>query len=205
MWLHSHLCAYLVKLEDIVLVFSFLHLATFSREPSICTGLLSGLQTPWACSASGPLSCTSVLHGKDKVVFWPLCKGASLLSSVLSHPFLGQAFPDHPLRIGPSLDLSPRAPFPDLTFLATHISARGDSTFVDPSSLASLCVFPPDKSAPGGQWLCQPCSFLDPQAHEGSQQTFENEWTFGVWHTDIQQTNLFLINHCNKILLETSQ
>lgn len=32
-WLHSHLCAYLVKLEDTVLVFSFLHLATFPGNP----------------------------------------------------------------------------------------------------------------------------------------------------------------------------
>lgn len=32
-WLHSHLCAYLVKLEDTVLVFSFLHLATFPGSP----------------------------------------------------------------------------------------------------------------------------------------------------------------------------
>lgn len=68
-WLHSHLWAYLVKLEDIVLVFSFLHLATFSREPSSCTGPLSGPQTSWACSASGPLSSTSVLHRKDNAVF----------------------------------------------------------------------------------------------------------------------------------------
>ena len=192
-WLHSHLCAYLVKLEDIVLVFSFLHLTTFSREPSSCTGLLSGPQTSWTCSASGPLSCTSVLHRKDKAVFWLLCMGASLLSSVLSHPFLGEAFPDHPLRIGPSLDLSPQAPFPDLNFLAAHISAQGDSTFVDRSSLATFCVFPPDKSAPGGKWLCQPCSLLDPQARGGAQQTFKewmNPWCLAYRHS----ANKFILN-----------
>lgn len=45
----------------------------------------------------------------------------------------------------------------------------------------------------------------DPQARGCAQQTFEKRMNLGVWHTDIQQTNLFLINHCNKILLETSQ
>ena len=153
MKLHSHPCCCLTELlGEVVLAFSFLHPVTLSREFSSCTGLLIGLQTARACSTSGPLPCTSLLLGK---LFRPLCMGPSLSSSVLRRPLLREAFPGHPLRILPSvplhLTLSLPACFPDVTSLTACISPWGYGAFVYLSSLASFCVFPPDKSAPGGQ------------------------------------------------------